>query len=340
MGVMPDPQFVRRTERLIAVPDHRARAASLLRTGGLVAFGTETVYGLGADATNAGAVARIFEVKGRPRFNPLIVHLPDEDAAFREVEASGLARRLARAFWPGPLTIVLPRRGTSRVVELATAGLSTLGVRVPAPPETRELLEAVGAPVAAPSANRSGKVSPSAAAHVLAELDGHIDAVLDGGDCTVGIESTVVTVFGDDIVLLRPGGVTMEELEAAGLPTRSLAPVEKGERALAPGALGSHYAPDLPIRLDATAVQAEEALLAFGPPLPGAGMTWNLSPDGDLREAAARLFTGLRELDEQGGRAGLRRLAVMSIPDRGLGTAIRDRLARAAAPRPLTGATA
>jgi L-threonylcarbamoyladenylate synthase len=321
--------------RLIADP---AEAAALLRAGALVGFPTETVYGLGADATDGGAVAGIFAAKGRPHFNPLICHLPEAEAAFEQVIADERARALAARFWPGPLTLVLPRRPACRVALLAGAGLDTLAVRVPAHPMALALLGGVGRPVAAPSANRSGGVSPTMAAHVLAELGGRIAAVLDGGPCGVGLESTVLDLSGGGPVLLRPGGVTAEAIEAAIGPIGHALPAAAAAatRSLrSPGMLLSHYAPSLPVRLAADSVAAAEALLAFGPaPLPGAGALWNLSPSGDLAEAAARLFAGLRWLDARGAALGLARIAAMGVPETGLGAAINDRLARAAAPRP------
>ncbi len=311
-------------------------AAALLRDGALVAFATETVYGLGADATNTRAVAGIFEAKGRPHFNPLICHYPAAEAAFRHVEASGMAVALAAAFWPGPLTLVLPRRVTCPVALLAGAGLDTLAVRVPAHDGALALLLAVGRPVAAPSANRSGQVSPTSAQHVLDGLAGRIAAVVDGGPCAVGVESTVLDLSGDRAFLLRPGGVPADAIEAVIGPVGhgiTPAAAEQNRTLRSPGLLVSHYAPGLPVRLDAADVAADEALLAFGPPLAGAGAVFQLSAAGDTREAASRLFTGLRWLDAEGGRLGLRRIAAMPVPEDGLGAAIVDRLQRAAAPR-------
>ncbi len=311
-------------------------AAALLLAGGLVAFPTETVYGLGADATSNAAVAAVFTAKGRPHFNPLICHYPDAEAAFRQVDASPLAVRLAAAFWPGPLTMVLPRRITCPVALLAGAGLDTLAVRVPAHPVALDLLRAVGKPVAAPSANRSGAVSPTTAAHVIDGLGGRIAAVVDGGPCTVGVESTVLDLAGARPFLLRPGGVPREAIEAVAGPVgHAITPaeVEQSRTLRSPGLLVSHYAPGLELRLDAAEVAADEGLLAFGPPLPGAGAVFELSRGGDVAEAAARLFTGLRWLDAEGGRLGLRRLAAMRVPRDSLGAAINDRLQRAAAPR-------
>jgi L-threonylcarbamoyladenylate synthase len=302
-------------------------AARLLRGGALVAFGTETVYGLGADATNAAAVAGIFAAKGRPRFNPLISHYDSAEAAFADVVADSRARTLAAALWPGPLTLVLPRRADCPIALLTGAGLDTQAVRVPAHATARLLLRAVGRAVAAPSANVSGQVSPTRAAHVLEGLGRRIAAVLDSGPCAVGVESTVLDLSGRDAVLLRPGGVTAEAIVALIGPVVRGAP--PGGVLRSPGMLSSHYAPSLPVRLDAVSVASDEALLAFGPPLPGAGAVFQLSAGGDLTEAAARLFEGLRALD----RPGVRGIAVMPIPTDGLGLAIADRLARAAAPR-------
>ena len=313
-----------------------ARAAALLRVGALVAFPTETVYGLGADATNSRAVASVFDAKGRPHFNPLICHYSDLETAFAHVSADARARRLAAAFWPGPLTIVLERRRECPVDLLAGAGLETLAVRVPAAEFARALVRAVGLPVAAPSANRSGEVSPTTAAHVLAGLGGRIAAVVDGGVCPVGVESTVLDLTGRTATLLRPGGVTVEAIEAVvGKVGRGIsrAHAEASRTLRSPGLLVSHYAPWLPVRLEARSVKPTEALLAFGEPLSGAGATFNLSARGDLTEAAANLFAGLRALDAEGKRRGLKCIAVMPVPDRGLGLAINDRLQRAAAPR-------
>jgi len=312
---------------LAPTPDALARAAETLRSGGLVAFPTETVYGLGADATDDRAVAKIFAAKGRPHFNPLIAHVPDADAAARLVRFDARAERLAARFWPGPLTMVLPRRDDCPVSLLAGAGLSTLAVRVPAHPLALDLLRAAGRPVAAPSANRSGRVSPTTAQHVEADLGDRIDMILDGGACVVGVESTVLDLSGPQARVLRQGGVAQETLEEV------LGPLASGGAPgviTAPGMLESHYAPDLPLRLNATAARNNEALLAFGPEEPeGFVETLNLSSSGNLAEAAANVFSYLRRLD----RIGLDGIAVMTIPERGLGRAINDRLRRAAAPR-------
>ena len=325
------------TDLLPDSADGVAQAAALLRHGALVAFATETVYGLGADATNDLAVAEIFRAKGRPHFNPLICHYPDAPDAFAHVVASPQAEALARAFWPGPLTMVLPRRADCPVALLAGAGLNTLAVRVPAHAGALALLRAVDRPVAAPSANRSGQVSPTTSAHVLDGLGGRIAAVLEGGPCPVGIESTVLDLTGARPVLLRPGGVTQAVLEGVIGPVQaSLPPLPGCDPATlrAPGMLSSHYAPALPLRLNATEVSPDEALLAFGPPLHGAALVFQLSAAADTTEAAARLFAGLRALDAAGLAQGLRGIAAMPVPDEGLGAAIIDRLTRAAAPRP------
>jgi L-threonylcarbamoyladenylate synthase len=310
------------------------QAAALLRAGELVAFGTETVYGLGGDATNAQAVAAIFHAKGRPRFNPLICHYASADRAFRDVVADQRALRVAATFWPGPLTLVLPRRADCPVTLLTGAGLDTLAVRVPAHPIAMALLQAADRPIAAPSANRSGQVSPTSARHVMDGLAGRIAAVLDSGPCEVGVESTVLDLTVTPPALLRPGGITVEDLAACLGPIHRVAPDGGGHVPLrSPGLMASHYAPDLPVRLNATAVANNEALLAFGPPPPGARCVFQLSLSGDIIEAAARLFEGLRWLDAQGPQAGAARIAVMPIPADGLGMAINDRLERAAAPR-------
>jgi L-threonylcarbamoyladenylate synthase len=298
----------------------------------LVAFGTETVYGLGADATNDCAVAGIFAAKERPRFNPLICHYPDADAAFADVVTDARAARLAAALWPGPLTLVLPRSPRCAVSLLSSAGLDTLAVRVPAHATALALLRATDRPVAAPSANRSGRVSPTTALHVLHELRGRIAAVLDSGPCAVGVESTVLDLSAADSVLLRAGGATIEAIEAVIGPVRHHDPHAAGVLR-SPGLLASHYAPRLPVRLDAIDVRSDEALLAFGPALSGAGVTFQLSAAADLTEAAANLFSSLRALDADAALRGLVRIAVMTVPEHGLGRAINDRLRRAAAPR-------
>ncbi len=320
--------------RLLAHTDRDiALAAQLLRDGELVAFGTETVYGLGADARNATAVAAIFAAKGRPHFNPLICHYGTPEDAFAHVVADARAERLAETFWPGPLTMVLPRRVTCPVALLAGAGLETLAVRVPAHGVAQRLLMAFGGPIAAPSANRSGGVSPTTAAHVRAGLDGRIAAVIESGPCQVGVESTVIDLTGPVPFLLRPGGVNLESLTASiGRVQVGIAPerAEASRTLRSPGMLLSHYAPRLPLRINAVEARGDEGLLAFGPPLPGAGVVYQLSESENLHEAAARLFEGLHWLDAQPGLAGI---AAMPVPRHALGLAINDRLERAAAPR-------
>lgn len=309
-----------------ATPDAITRAAALLREGRLVAFPTETVYGLGGDATNERAVAEIFAAKGRPRFNPLIVHVPALVGAERLAVFDERARRAAARFWPGPLTLVLPRREGSGVSLLLSAGLNTVALRIPGHGVAQALLHETGRPVAAPSANRSGRVSPTEAAHVIDELGDAIALVIDDGPSSVGLESTVLDLSGEEPVLLRPGGVPLEQLtEALGpISTRAFGPVRS------PGTLASHYAPSLPLRLEAMRARPGEALLAFGRDAPAgfAEVLW-LSRSGDLAEAAANLFAMLRRLD----RPDFTGIAAMPIPEQGLGRAINDRLRRAAAPR-------
>jgi L-threonylcarbamoyladenylate synthase len=307
-----------------------AEGARLLREGRLVAFPTETVYGLGADATNGRAVAGIYAAKGRPRFNPLIAHVASVEAAREIGDLTSIAMRLAEAFWPGPLTLVLERSAGCGLSELVTAGLDTVAVRVPDHPVARSLLAAAAIPIAAPSANKSGHVSPTLASHVADDLGDDVALVIDGGATAHGLESTIVDARGETAVMLRPGAVTAAAIEAvlgAGI-RRSF---DAGDQPIVPGQLESHYAPRARVRLQATVVAPGEALLAFGPGVPpSVGMAMiNLSPTGDLVEAAASLFTALRRLDASGAQC----IAVMPIPDTGLGEAINDRLRRAAAPR-------
>lgn len=323
---------VEATTRIMkADADAIAFAASCLARGGLVAFPTETVYGLGADATQGEAVARLYAAKGRPAFNPLIVHVANRAGAEEFAGFEQAATRLADAFWPGPLTLVLPKRSPSRISELATAGLDTIALRVPAHLVARDLLQALAKPIVAPSANRSGHVSPTTAAHVLADLDGRIDLIIDGGPTPVGLESTIVACRDGQTRLLRPGGIAREAIERVlGHAIEASEADDRGTDApLAPGMLVSHYAPRTPLRLDAKDVRAGEALLAFGQPLSSARharMVLNLSDKGDLVEAAANLFAHLRVLDQAGASA----IAVMPVPHTGLGEAINDRLRRAA----------
>jgi L-threonylcarbamoyladenylate synthase len=332
---------IRQTLRLAPDAAGIAEAARLLRAGGLVAFPTETVYGIGADATDPRAVAGIFAAKQRPRFNPLISHVPDLAAAETQGVIGPEARALADRFWPGPLTLVVPRAPGCRIADLATAGLGSVALRVPAHPVAHAILVAAGRPVAAPSANRSGRVSPTTADHVLGDLAGRIDAVVDGGPTQVGLESTIVACLpGSPPRLLRPGGVPAEVIEAVlghGL-VRGSAALAGGKdpreaAPLAPGMLASHYAPRAAVRLAAREIHAGEAVLAFGGSRPRgidrARAVIDLSPSGNLAEAAAGLFAALRALDETGATT----IAVTPVPEEGLGEAINDRLRRAAAPR-------
>lgn len=315
------------TRRLHATASGIAEAARALRQGQLVAFPTETVYGLGALASNAAAIAQLYAAKGRPLSNPLIVHLAAlaQIADFAIVDAR--AERLAATFWPGPLSIVLPLRPKSGIAPAATAGLDTVAIRIPAHPIAKALLDAVAGPVAAPSANRSGGVSPTTAAHVLADLDGRIELVLDAGPVAVGVESTVLDLSQPDTVrLLRPGSITRDAI-AAVIGPLAASRHESNDPHRSPGLLAKHYAPRTPVRLDALAVDADEALLAFGPePLAGAAKTLNLSAACDLAEAAHNLYAMLRALDA----IGAKRIAVMTLPETGLGEALVDRLQRAA----------
>jgi L-threonylcarbamoyladenylate synthase len=324
-----------KTQILPASEASAAAAARCLAAGGLVAFPTETVYGLGADAANPAAIARLYRAKGRPSFNPLIAHVRDIAAARRIARFDPVAIALAEAFWPGPLTLVLPKAEGCPVADLATAGLETIALRVPAHPVARDILRAFGGAVVAPSANLSGHVSPTTAAHVQGDLAGRIDLIVDGGPVEVGVESTIIGCF-DAPMLLRPGGVprgAIERLLGRPLAQPPEDPGHETAQPLAPGMLASHYAPRTPVRLDAGTVTAGEALLAFGPAaVPGADsatMVLNLSGRGDLNEAAANLFGYLRALDTCGARA----IAVMPVPDHGLGEAINDRLRRAAVGR-------
>ncbi|GLQ06533.1 L-threonylcarbamoyladenylate synthase [Sneathiella chinensis] len=308
-------------------PESLTEASRAIHAGELVAFPTETVYGLGADATNDTAVAKIFEAKGRPSFNPLIIHVPDLETAKNHVLFSELAESLARKFWPGALTLVLPRRKDCTVSRLASAGLDTLAVRVPAHPLALDLLRTCQRPLAAPSANPSGQISPTTARHVADGLGDKVSVILDGGPCRIGVESTVIGFGEDGVVLLRPGGVTQEMLEAEVGPVQAPRPDGK---ITSPGMLLSHYAPSCPVRLNATDKQNEdEAFLGFGPEYEALS-TLNLSASGNLTEATANLFSALHLLDSKGYTS----IAVAPIPEVGLGVAINDRLRRAAAPRP------
>ncbi|MEO1250796.1 MAG: L-threonylcarbamoyladenylate synthase [Pseudomonadota bacterium] len=309
-----------------------AKAAAIIRDGGLAAVPTETVYGLAADATNDRAVARIFEAKGRPRFNPLIVHVSDKAMAARHAAFPPLAEKLADRFWPGPLTLVAPRLKKSELSLLVSAGLDTVALRAPDHEIAQGLIAAADRPLAAPSANRSGSVSPTSADHVRQSLGGRVDFILDGGPCRVGVESTIVKIEDDRLILLRPGGVSRAEIEAcAGAPLED-PPVSTKPQA--PGMLPSHYAPSVAVRLNARAAKAGEAFLGFGTVSDeSAPAHLTLSASGDLREAAANLFSHLRALDGECAAHGLSAIAVAPIPDEGLGEAINDRLNRAATPR-------
>ncbi|MEO0343845.1 MAG: L-threonylcarbamoyladenylate synthase [Pseudomonadota bacterium] len=310
----------------ILKPSEIAKAAALLQQGGLVAFPTETVYGLGASALDGNAVAKIYQAKGRPSFNPLIAHLANLEAVERIAHMPRKARDLAQAFWPGPLTLVLPKRGTD-VSNLVTAGLDTIAVRVPDHPIALSLLAQVDVPLAAPSANLSGRVSPTEAAHVVTDLSNQIDAVLDGGATRIGLESTIVDCSKETPRLLRPGGLTLESIEdvigaLSFLKDSSMAP-------RSPGQLLSHYAPSALVRLEAKAPIRAEVMIGFG----AIDGDLNLSPSGNLVEAAANLFGYLRQADEIALSNSTERIAIASIPNAGLGRAINDRLNRAAAPR-------
>lgn len=299
--------------------DLPARAAAALRAGDLILLPTETVYGLGADASNPKAVARVFEAKGRPRFNPLIAHVADPDQAARVAVLDGAARRLAESFWPGPLTIVAPARPDGGVCDLARAGLDSVAVRVPGHETARAVIAAFGGAVVAPSANRSGRPSPTTFADAMEETGAAAAVAVDGGPCAVGLESTVVSVLDGRVALLRPGAATRAQVEAVVGPLH-----EAGEARRSPGRLALHYAPEAPVRIDAVSAGPGEILLGFGP---GVGdPRWSLSPSGDLREAAAALFRLLREADRERPSA----IVVAPIPREGLGEAIFDRLRRAA----------
>ena len=324
-----------KTEILPAGEAAVAAATRVLAKGGLVAFPTETVYGLGADATNPAAVTRIYQAKGRPAFNPLIAHVGDIAAARQIARFDAPAMALAEAFWPGPLTLVLPKTESCAVADLATAGLDTVAIRIPAHPVARDILRVFAGPVVAPSANISGHVSPTTAAHVKSDLAGRIDLIVDGGPVEVGVESTIVGCFNEPI-LLRPGGLPRAEIESVLGRALAQPPADAGTdsvQPLAPGMLASHYAPRARVRLNAQRLEPGEALLAFGlgaiSGIDAASAVMNLSERGDLDEAAANLFGHLRALDSK----GVHTIAVMPVPDDGLGEAINDRLRRAAVGR-------
>jgi len=308
-----------------ATPQDIAAAAEALRRGELVAFPTETVYGLGADAGNDQAVARVYAAKGRPAFNPLIAHVPSAAAAFRLGEFSPEAQALAETFWPGPLSLVVPRATGCPVSLLASSGLDSIAIRVPAHPVALALLEAAGRPVVAPSANPSGRISPTTAEHVRRHLKDKVAVVLDGGRCRVGVESSVVSLLADGPRLIRHGGVPRTDIERC--LGHAILVETHAARPHAPGQLLSHYAPHAELRLNAEAPRQGEAYLGFGP-LHARG-PWTLSASGDLVEAAANLFRLLHEIDA----TGISGIAVAPVPHHGLGEAINDRLQRAAAPR-------
>ena len=317
-----------------SAPSEIQNAARILRDGGLVAMPTETVYGLAADASNDSAVARIFAAKGRPQFNPLIIHVASIEMAERYIETSALAERLMKEFWPGPLTLVLPRRTDSTLSLLVSAGLDTIGVRMPNHPLAQALIAEVDRPLAAPSANRSGSISPTRASHVKESLGDKADMILDGGASPVGVESTIVKVAkaedgGERVLLLRPGGIARTDIER--VTGKKLENTKGGVEA--PGMMASHYAPEAGLRLNAREQKDGEAFLGFGGVAGTGAAALNLSAAGDLTEAAANLFAHLRALDALCAQHSLTAIAVAPIPMAGLGEAINDRLARAAAPR-------
>lgn len=326
---MSHPRRQRETRRVAASQSAIEEAARILRGGGLVAFPTETVYGLGTDAESRESVAALYAAKRRPTLNPLIAHEPDAEAAFRQGIFSREAQKLAEAFWPGPLTLVAPVAPTCSVALLARAGLDSVALRVPAHPVARALLAAVGRPVVAPSANLSGRVSPTTAEHVLSDLSGRIDYILDDGATGLGLESTIVACLDGAPRLLRPGGAAREAIEAVLGHALAEGGEGSGAAILAPGMLASHYAPRAAVRLNAQTAEQNEAALDFGARLSGGVAYLDLSPTEDLSEAAANLFAFLRRLDASGASG----IAVAPIPHRGLGEAINDRLRRAAAPR-------
>lgn len=316
-------------KRLEADRDSIALAADILQAGGLVSFPTETVYGLGADARNGQAVAAIYAAKGRPSFNPLIVHVANIQMALNIADFDPLTRQLAEAFWPGPLSVVVPVSPKAGLSELVTAGLPTVALRVPKHALAHQLLIAFGGPIAAPSANPSGQISPTSADHVLHGLGDRIDAVLDGGACPVGVESTIVRVDGEQVTVLRDGGITREELATCtGAPVRS---ADDSGKPQSPGQLASHYAPSVAVRLNAETATADEVFIGFGQTADPT--TFNLSRSGNLVEAAANLFAYLRRADALAQKQGATQIAIAPVPMHGLGLAINDRLKRAAAPR-------
>jgi L-threonylcarbamoyladenylate synthase len=315
-----------KTEILTSDPDGINRAAQILSAKGLVAFPTETVYGLGADARDGHAVASVYAAKGRPSFNPLIVHVANLEVAKRFASFNPLALKFAAEFWPGPISFVLPLVPNHGLSELVTAGLNTVAIRIPQNPIAQALLQTFDGPIAAPSANPSGRISPTYSTHVSSDMMGKIDAIIDGGACNVGLESTIVQVETETAALLRAGGISVEKIEA--VLGHDLALPDDPKTPRSPGQLQSHYAPNALVRLNATTLENDEVLLGFGTNCIGASL--NLSQTGDLVEAAANLFSHLREIDQI---AGDKSIAISPIPNSGLGLAINDRLIRAAAPR-------
>ncbi len=307
------------------------KAALILKNGGLIAFGTETVYGLGADATNSNSVQKIYAVKGRPNFNPLIIHFAHLDHVFQYVKKNDLAYKLGKKFWPGPLTLILNQQENSIISSIATAHLSTIAVRIPQNVTAQQLINYSQKPIAAPSANISGRISPVTAHHVYQELNDKIDGILDCGSCEVGVESTILDISQDQPKILRPGGISLEDLTPICGSLNFEESIEN--KIIAPGQLSSHYAPSLSVRLNCNYLEPDEALLAFGKTSLQAPLTINLSKTANLNEAAHNLFAYLRLLDTEGKKLGLKKIAVMPIPNYGIGHAICDRLQRAAAPR-------
>ena len=304
------------------IPENIKAAADVLRAGGMVAMPTETVYGLACDASNPAAVARLFNAKGRPAFNPLIAHINGPSMGMKEAKFSEIAGKTANHFWPGPLTLVLPLAFTHTVCDLARSGLGTVGLRYPSHPVAIDLITAFGGPLVAPSANPSGKMSPTRARHIREEMGDRVDLILDGGACEHGVESTIVSFAGTEPALLRAGATPAEDIEAF-IGTELVRPRLDPNAPTSPGQMLRHYAPNASLRLNAARPEEDEAWLGFGPKMYGSGL--NLSPSGDLIEAAARLFTALRALDERYDK-----IAVAPIPMDGLGEAINDRLERAA----------
>lgn len=330
---MPSASDDSATSCLAITGESLSRAVDILTSGGLVAFPTETVYGLGGDACNADAVTAIFAAKDRPAFNPLISHVASAEAAFDLGVATPIARCLATAFWPGPMTLILKRRKTCPIARLTSAGLDKIAIRVPAHAAARHLLEAFGGPVAAPSANPSGRISPTRAEHVMAGLAGRVSLVLDGGPCESGVESTVIDCTGDTAHILRPGGITREAvataLAADGLSLAAFIDHADPDAPASPGMLASHYAPDAAVRLNVTMADEGMELIGFGRTEGAGKLALNLSPDGNLAEAAAHLFDMMHAADATDAAV----IGIAPIPATGLGDAINDRLNRAAAPR-------